>query len=124
LLSLKRLQVFRLLAGLKHGGAAHLLSKRRGGPINRRKPQAVRNKALSIVRKHCWDFGPTPAFARAGFWRPRSYAKCMRSHSAEALRLWMIEAGIWADRKQRRKQVHQPRHRRDCVGELVQIDGC
>jgi hypothetical protein len=36
----------------------------------------------------------------------------------------MIEAGIWADRKQRRKQVHQPRHRRDCVGELVQIDGC
>jgi Domain of unknown function (DUF4209) len=42
----------------------------------------------------------------------------------ETLRLWMIEAGIWADRKQRRKQVHQPRHRRDCVGELVQIDGC
>jgi hypothetical protein len=42
----------------------------------------------------------------------------------ETLRLWMIEAGIWADREQRRKQVHQPRHRRDCVGELVQIDGC
>ncbi len=29
----------------------------------------------------------------------------------------MIEAGIWADRKQWRKQVHQPRHRRECVGE-------
>jgi hypothetical protein len=36
----------------------------------------------------------------------------------------MFEAGIWADRKQRRKRVHQPRHRRECVGELVQIDGC
>jgi hypothetical protein len=32
--------------------------------------------------------------------------------------------GIWADRQQRRKQVHQPRHRRECVGELVKIDGC
>jgi hypothetical protein len=36
----------------------------------------------------------------------------------------MIAAGIWADRKQRRKHVHQPRHRRECVGELVQVDGC
>ena len=31
---------------------------------------------------------------------------------------------IWADRKQRRKRVHQPRNRRECVGELAQIDGC
>ncbi len=36
----------------------------------------------------------------------------------------MIEAGLWLDRKQRLKRVHQPRHRRECAGELVQIDGC
>jgi hypothetical protein len=42
----------------------------------------------------------------------------------ETLRLWMVEAGLWLDRNQRRKHVHQPRHRRDCVGELVQVDGC
>jgi hypothetical protein len=42
----------------------------------------------------------------------------------ETLRLWMIEAGLWLDRKQRRKRVHQPRSRRDCIGELVQVDGC
>jgi hypothetical protein len=36
----------------------------------------------------------------------------------------MIEAELWVDRKQRRKCVHQPRSRRDCVGELVQVDGC
>ena len=35
LLSLKRRQVFRLLAGLKHGGAASLVSKRRGRPSNK-----------------------------------------------------------------------------------------
>ena len=40
----------------------------------------------------------------------------------ETLRQWMIEAGLWRDRKQR-KRIHQPRPRRDCVGELVQVDG-
>src|ERR671938_1055137 len=32
--------------------------------------------------------------------------------------------GLWVDRKQRLKRVHQPRPRRECIGELVQIDGC
>jgi hypothetical protein len=32
-------------------------------------------------------------------------------------------AGCGCDSRQRRKQVHQPRPRRDCVGELVQVDG-
>jgi len=36
----------------------------------------------------------------------------------------MIADGLWLDRQQRLKRVHQPRHRRECVGELVQIDGC
>ena len=34
----------------------------------------------------------------------------------------MIDAGLWWDRRQRKK-VHQPRSRRECFGELVQIDG-
>ena len=40
LLGLKRRQVFRLLAGLKHGGAASLVSKRRGRRSNKRLPEA------------------------------------------------------------------------------------
>jgi hypothetical protein len=40
------------------------------------------------------------------------------------LPLWMIEAELWVDRRRRRKRVHQPRARRDCVDELVQVDGC
>jgi hypothetical protein len=35
----------------------------------------------------------------------------------------MMAAGLWKDRKQRYKPVHQPPSRRDCVGELIQIDG-
>lgn len=36
----------------------------------------------------------------------------------------MIADGIWVKRKDRLQRVHQPRHRRDCLGELIQIDGC
>ena len=41
----------------------------------------------------------------------------------ETVRQWMIAAGLWKDRRARLRPVHQPRYRRDCVGELVQIDG-
>ena len=43
LLGLKRRQGFRLLAGLKHGGAASLVSKRRGRPSNNRLPETYRD---------------------------------------------------------------------------------
>ena len=39
------------------------------------------------------------------------------------LRQWMIAAGMWKTRAQRRKPIQQPRHRRDFDGELAQIDG-
>jgi hypothetical protein len=70
-----------------------------------------------MIREWYWDFGPTLAAE-----------KLREVHGIElgreTLRLWMIEAGLWLDRKQRRKRVHQPRNRRDCLGELVQADGC
>jgi hypothetical protein len=42
--------------------------------------------------------------------------------SRETLRGWMLEAGLWRSRRQRRT-LHQPRLRREHLGELVQIDG-
>ncbi len=117
LLGLERRQVFRLLKAYRSEGATGLISKRRGRPSNRRKPEELRDKALAIIREQYWDFGPTLAAE-----------KLREAHGIalgrETLRLWMIAAGIWADRKQRRKHVHQPRHRRECIGELVQVDGC
>ena len=35
----------------------------------------------------------------------------------------MIESSIWETRKEASKRVYQPRNRRDCFGELIQIDG-
>jgi hypothetical protein len=117
LLGLERRQVFRLVKAYRSEGAPGLISKRRGRASNRRKPEELRNKGLAFIREQYWDFGPTLATEKL-----REVHEIVLGR--ETLRLWMIEAGIWADRKQRRKRVHQPRHRRECVGELVQIDGC
>lgn len=35
----------------------------------------------------------------------------------------MTATGLWKPRKQRAPAIHQPRNRRDCLGELIQIDG-
>ena len=109
-------QVWRLLKAFRAEGAAGLVSKKRGRPSNRKTAAAVRTAALWIVRQNYADFGPTLAAEKLagehGF-----------SFSSETLRKWMIEDGLWLDRKQRQKRVHQPRPRRDCVGELVQVDG-
>jgi len=70
---------------------------------------------LELVEEKYADFGPTLA------------AEMLADHhgfivSSETLRKWMIERGLWLPRKQRRR-FHQPRNRRECFGELIQIDG-
>ena len=112
LLGLERRQVFRLLKAYRSEGATGLISRRRGRPSNRRKPEEVRDEALAIIRKRYWDFGPTLAAEKLREVHGIALGR-------ETLRLWMIDAGIWADRKQRRRRVHQPRHRRECVGECI-----
>jgi Homeodomain-like domain len=117
LLGLERRQVFRLLKAYRTDGPTGLISKQRGRASNRRKPAALRRAVLAMIREWYWDFGPTLAAEKLREVHGITLGR-------ETLRLWMIEAGLWRDRKQRRKRVHQPRSRRDCVGELVQVDGC
>jgi transposase len=109
-------QVWRLLKAFRSDGAAGLISKKRGRPSNRKTTAPVRDAVLWIVRQNYADFGPTLAAEKLA-------AEHGFSFSSETLRKWMIADGLWLDRKQRQKRVHQPRPRRDCVGELVQVDG-
>jgi transposase len=114
-LSLSVRQVERLFARYKRDGPAGLVSRRRG-QRNHVLPDGLREEALCIVRTRYPDFGPTLA-----------HEKLLEVHglrmSVETLRKWMTQDGIWKTRAQRRKRIQQPRHRRDCYGELVQIDG-
>ena len=116
LMGLSRRQVYRLLKKYQAEGPAGLVSKRRGMPSNRAYPEAFRQNALVIVREKYADFGPTLAAEKL-------FENHSISISKETLRLWMIEEALWATRVQRIKRVHQPRYRRECFGELVQIDG-
>jgi hypothetical protein len=51
-------------------------------------------------------------------------ASCQRLRlGVETLRQWMIADDLWIDRRHRLASPHQPRRRRECLGELVQIDG-
>ena len=115
-LQLQRRQVFRLLRGLRQHGAANLASKRRRKPSNNRLPAAVRDLTMSLVKAHYADFGPTLAAEKL-----HEHHSCLVSR--ETLRKWMIEDGLWIDRRRRLPSVHQPRNRRERIGELIQIDG-
>jgi len=117
LLDLKRRQVFRLLKAYRADGAAGLISKQRGRRGNRRTPEAKRAAALAIIRDRYSDFGPTLAAEKLREFHGMTFGR-------ETIRKWMLEDGLWFDRRRRMKRAHQPRYRRDCVGELIQVDGC
>jgi transposase len=115
-LGLSTRQVKRLCRNVKLQGAVGLISKRRGVPSNRRLPDAVRERALALIRERYADFGPE--LAREYLAREHGFAHC-----TETLRGWMIEAGLWRAKPRRVARVHGLRERRACRGELVQIDG-
>ena len=116
LVGLGRRQVFRLAKAFRHRGPAALTSRRRGQPSNRSYPMVLRTEVIGIIRERYADFGPTLAGEKLAELHGIRLAR-------ETIRQWMMAAGLWKDRRQRMQPVHQPRHRRDCVGELIQIDG-
>src|SRR5580692_5159485 len=108
-------QTHRLLKRYRDGGAPAIADRRRGRPSNNRVSDAVRDYAIALIRQYYADFGPTLVAE-----------KLAEGHdlrvSRETLRGWMRQAGIWLPRAER-KRIQQPRHRREHVGELIQIDG-
>jgi hypothetical protein len=115
LLDLTPRQARRLLARLRDGGGGAIGHRLRGRPSNRKIAPELRDHAVALVRDRYPDFGPSLAAEKLAELHGLKI-------SAETLRGWMIEAGLWLSRKQRRR-FHQPRLRRECLGELIQIDG-
>lgn len=112
--------VRRLLQRLRRQGRAALASRRRAAPSNRRLPQRLRRRALSLLRERYPDFGPTLAHEKL---HERHRDELGAAFSVETLRQWMIAAGLWQGRRRTPARVHQSRPRRPRFGELVQIDG-
>jgi hypothetical protein len=116
LLNLTRRQVQRLVNKYRIDGSSGLVSLRRGQPSNRRFSPEFKQKTLNIIKDKYADFGPT--FANE---------KLLEKHniklSSETLRHRMVDEGLWKFRTKPKPKIYQPRYRRECLGELVQIDG-
>lgn len=109
-------QIERLVIRYQAAGAAGLASRKRGCQGNRRLDENLAQRALAIIRERYADFGPTLACEKLWECHGIGLAK-------ETVRRLMTDAGLWVPRRQRPPKVYQPRARRACLGELIQIDG-
>ncbi len=109
-------QIERLVIRYRESGAVGLTSRKRGRPGNRRLDEELARRALTIIRERYADFGPTLACEKLSECHGIQLAK-------ETVRRLMTDAGLWVPRRQRPPKVYQPRARRACLGELIQIDG-
>ncbi|HGK4737331.1 TPA: helix-turn-helix domain-containing protein, partial [Klebsiella quasipneumoniae] len=108
-------QCRRLLSRYRESGPLGMANRRRGKPSNNQLPDGLARYALSIIRERYADFGPTLACEKL--------AELHDVHlSKETVRSLMVKAGFWVPRKQRAPKIQQPRYRRACCGELIQID--
>jgi transposase len=110
-------QIQRLVQHYRCEGPVGLLSRRRNRPSNHRIDAALESQVLQILRERYADFGPTLAAEKLAERHQIVLAK-------ETVRRIQIAAGLWIPRRLRPPKIQQPRTRRACVGELIQIDGC
>jgi len=116
-LGLTTRQVRRLARRYAAAGPVGLISKRFNRPSNNRLDEALADRVIKILRSTYADFGPTLASEKLRTKHGIDLAK-------ETVRRLQIAVGLWIPRKLRPPKIQQPRLRRACLGELVQIDGC
>ena len=110
-------QVRRLVDRYRLEGPIGLISRHRNRPSNRRLKEDLENQVARILRDTYPDFGPTLATEKLAERHQIVLAK-------ETVRRIQVAAGLWVPRKLRPPKIQQPRLRRACLGELIQIDGC
>jgi transposase len=113
LLRLSVRQVRRLVGRIKASGDQGLIHRLRGRPSNRRLDGELRQKVLAEYQRCYADFGPTLASEKL------AEQGLVVSH--DTLRRWLLATGLWQRQRQRDKH-RQRRARRECFGELVQMD--
>jgi transposase len=115
LVGLSERQIRRLARAIKEQGDRGIIHGLRGRPSNRRFSEEMKGRVLTLYQARYPDFGPT--FATEKLFECEGIGI-----SDETLRRWLIEAGLW--KKRRKRSVHREwRPRKECFGQMVQIDG-
>lgn len=115
MLELCRQQVNRLCQKIKKKGDRAIIHGLRGRPSNHQLPQGLIEKAEKKLKEKYPDFGPT--FATEKLLEVEGIKL-----SDETVRQLMISSGLWKGKK-RRVSHREWRERKDCFGEMVQMDG-
>lgn len=115
LLGVSYRQAKRVYGRYQELGDKGLVHRLRGRPSNRRSASDRRDRVLSLFREKYSDFGPTLA------------AEYLASEDGQkvavtTLRRWLFQAGLWTARR-RRSEHRRWRARKECFGEMVQMDG-
>ena len=109
-------QIQQLVNRYRADGVTGLVSGKRGMTGNRQLAPGLANQTLALIRDRYADFGSTLACEKLR----EVHDLCI---AIVTVRRLMIDTGLWIPRRQRSARIYQPRYRRNCVGELIQIDG-
>lgn len=115
MVGLSERQVRRMVKGIRERGEKGIIHGLRGQPSNRRFSEEMRETVLSLYQERYPDFGPTLAMEKL---LERDGIRI----SDETLRKWLLAAGIWKKRR-KRSPFRRWRQRRECLGEMLQMDG-
>lgn len=116
LLGISERQFRRLLKGYREKGIEGIQSKKRGKPSNRKISGEIEEKIRKALKTKYRNCGPTFA------WEKLVKVENVKV-SHETVRKIMIEEGLWETKKRKRLKLYQSRMRRECKGELIQVDG-
>lgn len=114
LLGLSYPQTKRLWSRFKKEGSKGLISKKRGSKSNRAVPSERRQEIAKIINENYYDCKPL-------FVAEKLNERHNIKFSSEFIRQLMIEYHLWVP-KTSKINIHQRRERRECEGELVQMD--
>lgn len=115
MLGLSERQLRRLVRSVGEFGDGGIIHRGRGRPSNRRLTDRFKARVLKLCRKNYRDFGPTLAMEKL-------FELNGIEVSRETLRQWLMVAGLWEKRRKRRGH-RQWRLRKECFGEMIQMDG-
>lgn len=114
LIGLSYRQTKRLWKAYKAQGIQGIISKKRGAKSNRSFSEGFKQEIITIIAGKYMS-------CRPGFVTEKLECNEGIEISDEAVRQLMIEHHLWIPRRSK-KQIHQRRNRKECEGELVQID--
>jgi hypothetical protein len=115
-LGLSERQVRRLVNKLQSQGPGGLISSKRNKRSNRAISDEIKAKALELIDQNYNDYGATLISEKL-------YERHKICLSKETVRQWLIQTGRRHSKLIKPVKIRQLRARRDCFGELIQIDG-